>query len=731
MNLYGKYFNKYKIPFLIAVFCVISEAICDLLAPTFMANIINKGIAQGQISEVYHWGAIMLIVISLGAGFAVTRNIMASKVSQRMGADLRYDLFEKIIYFSEQSVDKIESGSLITRMTNDTSQVILFVNGIMRIFMKAPITCIGSIVFASLLNLRLSIIIYGIVAIVAFLIIISMRLSYPRYSTLQKAIDKVNSVVQEYFIGVRLVKAFGTYDQERDKFEDANYSLMEKGIAAQMIITLISPLMNLTVGIGTVIVIYVGSRLFVLNLANPGDITAFTVYMAQILTSLIMITNIFNTFVRTKVSSARIREVFECEGDFTGGKEIEDLNGDIEFENVTFAHFLAQQRNLGTLNGVIEENILGLKMVKAFGKQQDVLKQFKEINEKLNESSTRAQIWAGYMMPLMNVINNFIFTVTAIVGGILSVSYNLSVGTVVSFLNYSKQFAHPLNSIAGMFNTIQSVLAGAERVFEILDCEEEVPDSENAVDVDYIKGEVTFDNVCFSYNKSIPILKNVSFDVKAGEVVALVGETGAGKTTIVNLLMRFYDADSGRILIDGKPITEIKRNSLRKCFSVVLQDTFLFTGTIMDNIRYSKKDATDERVIEAAKIAHAHEFIDKLPNGYHTVVSGVTDNLSHGQRQLIAIARAVLSDSPILILDEATSSVDTKTEKDIQRALLDLMKNRTSFLIAHRLSTIRDADRIMVINDGKIIESGTHESLMNKKGQYYKMVVSQMGNMIS
>lgn len=395
------------------------------------------------------------------------------------------------------------------------------------------------------------------------------------------------------------------------------------------------------------------------------------------------------------------------------------------------AYFLAQQRNLGALNGVIEENILGLKMVKAFGKQQDVLEKFKEINEKLNESSTKAHTWAGYMMPLLNVINNLIFTITAIVGGILSVGYNLSVGTVVSFLSYSKQFAHPLNAIAGMFNTIQSALAGAERVFEILDCEEEVADSENAIDVDHLRGDVTFDNVCFSYNKSTHVLKNVSFNVKAGEVVALVGETGAGKTTIVNLLMRFYDADSGRILIDNKPITDFKRDGLRKFFSVVLQDTCLFTGTIMDNIRYSQKDATDEQVIEAAKIAHAHDFIDKLPNGYYTMVSGATDNLSQGQRQLIAIARAVLCDSPILILDEATSSVDTKTEKDIQRALLGLMKNRTSFLIAHRLSTIRDADRIMVISDGRIIESGNHESLMNKKGHYYKMVVSQMGNMVS
>jgi ATP-binding cassette subfamily B multidrug efflux pump len=394
------------------------------------------------------------------------------------------------------------------------------------------------------------------------------------------------------------------------------------------------------------------------------------------------------------------------------------------------AYFLAQSKNLGALNGVIEENILGLKMVKAFGKQQDILEQFKGINEKLNESSTKAQTWAGYMMPLLTVINNFIFTMTAIVGGVLSVGYHLPVGTVVSFLSYSKQFSHPLNAIAGMFNTIQSALAGAERVFEILDSEEEAADSKNAIDVDKPKGEVTFDNVNFSYNKTIPVLKNVSFNVKPGEVIALVGETGAGKTTIVNLLMRFYDVDSGKIMIDNEPIVNIKRNSLRKCFSVVLQDTSLFTGTIMDNIRYSQKQATDEQVIEAAKIARAHDFIDKLPNGYHTMVSGATDNLSQGQRQLIAIARAVLCDSPILILDEATSSVDTKTEKEIQRALVNLMKNRTSFLIAHRLSTIRDADRIIVISDGRIIESGNHESLMKQKGQYYKMVISQMGNMM-
>lgn len=395
------------------------------------------------------------------------------------------------------------------------------------------------------------------------------------------------------------------------------------------------------------------------------------------------------------------------------------------------AYFLAQQRSLGALNGVIEENILGLKMVKAFNRQEEVLRQFQEINQGLRASSYKAQVWSGCMMPLMNVINNLVFAAVAICGGILTLSQGLAVGTVVSFLTYSKQFAHPLNSVAGMFNTIQSALAGAERVFEILDYEEERADEENALEMEHPAGAVTFDEVSFSYDKTQPILKEVSFQVNPGEVVALVGETGAGKTTIVNLLTRFYDADSGEIRIDGVPVTRIKRASLRRCFSVVLQDTSLFSGTIMDNIHYGREDATEEEVIRAAQIAHAHGFITKLPQGYGTRVSAANDTLSQGQKQLISIARALLCDSPILILDEATSSVDTKTEKDIQKALVSLMQNRTSFLIAHRLSTIRDADRIMVIGEGQILESGNHQSLMEKQGRYYEMVMSQLGSQMA
>ncbi|MCK9169893.1 MAG: ABC transporter ATP-binding protein/permease [Treponema sp.] len=391
-------------------------------------------------------------------------------------------------------------------------------------------------------------------------------------------------------------------------------------------------------------------------------------------------------------------------------------------------YFYAQQKSLGTLDGQIEETIHGLKMVKAFTKEDETLSRFSEVNGNLSTSSTKAQIWAGYMMPLMNVINNLTFTIVAVAGGILCTSHGLLIGTAVTFLGYAKQFVMPLNSIAGLFNTIQSALAGAERVFEVMDQTEEPPDIPGAPAFTHPQGNVVFSDVSFSYDKKTPVLSHISFSVCAGHTVALVGETGSGKTTIVNLLNRFYDADSGSITIDGTDIRSIRRDDLRNCFSVVLQETSLFSGSIMDNIRYSRPSAPDYEVEEAARIARAADFIERLPQQYKTQMSGSADTLSEGQRQLLAIARAVLCSSPILILDEATSSVDTKTEKEIQHALVQLRKGRTCFLIAHRLSTIRDADNILVIDRGEILESGTHEELMKNRGHYYDMVLSQTGN---
>jgi ATP-binding cassette, subfamily B, multidrug efflux pump len=338
MKLYKKYYYRYKVPFLVAVLCVTLEAVCDLLGPTLMSHIVNSGIEKGSLAKVYYWGLIMLAVTLIGACFAVVRNNLASHVSQRMGADLRADLFKKIMSFSEIGADRIESGSLITRMTNDTSQITQFVNGIMRIFLKAPITCIGSIILASILNIRLSFVIYGVVAIVTLLIYISMKFSYPRFYQLQKALDEVNAKVQEYLIGVRLVKAFGTYEKEVDRFEKSNDNLMQKGISSQMVITVISPLLTLVVGAGTAAVIFFGSRMFMTGKANTGDITAFTIYMAQILTSLIMITNVFTMFVRTKASTSRIGEVFDSEEDFAKSDRRMKAEGSITFDHVTFAY---------------------------------------------------------------------------------------------------------------------------------------------------------------------------------------------------------------------------------------------------------------------------------------------------------------------------------------------------------------------------------------------------------
>lgn len=388
------------------------------------------------------------------------------------------------------------------------------------------------------------------------------------------------------------------------------------------------------------------------------------------------------------------------------------------------AAFLGQQRALGNLNGIVEESVTGLKMVKAFGQEKRMLDGFAQTNAELTRFSIRAMVWAGALMPMMNVINNLSFSLVACMGGVLTVRGLVSVGVIASFITYSRQFAQPLNNIADLFNSIQSALAGAERVFEVMDEAEETADKPDAIELPHPKGAVTFANVQFGYTPGRPVLEGISFHVPPGGVAALVGETGAGKTTIVNLLTRFYDTDTGTICIDGADIRHITRASLRQCFSVVLQDTSLFSGTIADNIRYGCPSASMEQVQNAAKAAGAHDFISRLPRGYDTPVSGSADTLSQGQRQLLSIARAFLTDAPILILDEATSSVDTRTEQNIQRAMVRLRENRTCFLIAHRLSTIRDADEILVIGGGKILERGTHDTLMHLQGAYYQMVKS-------
>ncbi len=388
-------------------------------------------------------------------------------------------------------------------------------------------------------------------------------------------------------------------------------------------------------------------------------------------------------------------------------------------------YFADQQKELGQLSGHVEEMYTGHKIVKAFGHEKDSIEKFESINDRLYEAGWRAQFVSGIMFPLMNFVSNLGYVMICVVGGLWMIKNRLNLGDITAFIQYSRSFTMPIVQTANIANIIQSTVACAERVFEVLDEEEETPEIPDAKVIKLPKGEVEFKNVNFSYVENEPLIEGMNLDVKQGHTIAIVGPTGAGKTTLVNLLMRFYEIGGGKISIDGTDIRDMKRGDLRGMIGMVLQDTWLFNGTIKDNIAYGKQGATDEQIIQAAKAAHAHHFIKTLPQGYNTVLNEEATNISQGQKQLLTIARAILADPTILILDEATSSVDTRTEVLIQKAMSNLMKDRTSFVIAHRLSTIRDAELILVMNKGSIIEQGNHKELLTQGGFYADLYNSQ------
>ncbi|MFZ5986019.1 MAG: ABC transporter ATP-binding protein [Bacillota bacterium] len=388
-------------------------------------------------------------------------------------------------------------------------------------------------------------------------------------------------------------------------------------------------------------------------------------------------------------------------------------------------YFAAQQKELGMLSGHVEEMYTGHKIVKAFGHEKDSIEKFSEINDRLYEAGWKAQFVSGVMFPLLNFVSNLGYVLICIIGGIWVTKNRLKIGDITAFIQYSRSFTMPIVHTANIANVIQSTVACAERVFELLDEEEEIPDSQESKIIEFPKGEVKFKDVKFSYKDTEPLIENMNLDVKKGSTVAIVGPTGAGKTTLVNLLMRFYEIKGGQITIDGVDIRDMGRGDLRKMFGMVLQDTWLFNGTIRDNIAYGREGVSDEEIINAAKAAHADHFIRTLPDGYNTILNEEATNISQGQKQLLTIARAILADPAILILDEATSSVDTRTEVLIQKAMANLMEDRTSFVIAHRLSTIRDAELILVMNHGSIIEIGNHKELLAKDGFYADLYNSQ------
>ncbi len=404
----------------------------------------------------------------------------------------------------------------------------------------------------------------------------------------------------------------------------------------------------------------------------------------------------------------------------------------------TQKYFRLQQKNLGDMNGTIEESVEGMKVVKVFNHEDQAVEDFEQTNEKFRAAATKANFYSGIMGPTSMGINNASYAIIALTGGLLALTGGLDIGTFFTFLSYSKQFTQPINQIANQMNTLFSALAGAERVFEVMEMEKEVDDGTVTLEAEKtqegkkwywidgdkkiaVEGKVVFTDVDFSYVPEKQVLKNINLYAKPGQKIAFVGSTGAGKTTITNLINRFYDIQEGSITYDGIDIKRIKKDDLRKSLAIVLQDTHLFTGTIMDNIRYGRLDATDEECIEAAKLASAHSFIRRLPDGYNTVITGDGGNLSQGQRQLLAIARAAVADPPVMILDEATSSIDTRTELHIEHGMDRLMIGRTVFVIAHRLSTVRNSNAIMVLENGEIIERGDHDALLALKGRYYEL----------
>ncbi|SEP38434.1 ABC transporter ATP-binding protein [Propionispora vibrioides] len=574
MILVDAYGRKYGRQFLVAVAFVTLEAVCDLLQPTIMSRIIDVGVAEKNLTYILHMGSAMLGITALGAVFASVRNIISSRVSQRLGADLRLELYEKIHSLSFSTINQLDRSSLLTRLTNDVVQVQNFVNGLMRIFVKAPILCIGGIIMAVNLNMHLSLVLVTVVPLVGLLIMLNMKVGFPLFVKVQAAIDKMNGVLREYLSGVRVVKAFNRFDYEADKFSKVNQNLQGSTILAMRAMALFSPGVSLTLNIGIVAVLWLGSQGVNSGQMQVGQIVAFINYMTQILFSLMIIFMVFNMFVRAEASARRIEEV------------------------------LVRQPGMAW----IREG--------SSGESEEV-----------------------------------------------------------------------------------------------------------------VRGTVSFEHVYFSYDQASDdtVLKNISFVCRPGEVVGIIGTTGAGKTSLVNLIPRFYDATAGLVAVNGIDVRQVNPAELREKIAIVPQQTVLFTGTIMDNIRWGKEEASVAEIEAAAVFAQAHEFISRLPEGYQTQLGQGGVNLSGGQKQRVSLARALVRKPEILILDDCTSAVDGETEGKINQAIRQYARQAACFLVGQRITSVIAADKILVMDDGQIVGAGTHGELLQTCQVYQEIFQSQMG----
>ncbi|WP_201259867.1 ABC transporter ATP-binding protein [Tissierella sp. P1] len=566
----GKYIKKYKKQFLIALTFIILETTGDLIQPTIMSKIIDNGVKRGDMNYVFKLGGLMFFMTALGATFAVIRNIVSSKVSQSFGADLREDLYIKIQGFSFDNIDGFQDASLITRLTNDVNQIQNFSHGMMRIFVKAPVLGIGSVIMAFLLNPKMALILLGVVPIVVIIISLNLKVSYPIFTKIQKSLDKVNGVMREYLAGIRVVKAFNRFEYEKVRFRNVNDDLKDITLKGMRVVAVFNPVVTLVVNIGIVLVLWFGGLRVNSGQMEVGKIMAFVNYMTQVLFSLIMMTRILNIFIRARASGERIGEVFEAENTIT-----------------------------------VKENPI-------------------------------------------------------------------------------------------IFNDI--------------------------------KGKLEFENVYFKYySSSRYVLEDINFSINPGETLAIIGSTGSGKSTLINLISRFYDVDKGKIKIDGIDVKDIDISDLREKVGIVPQKVLLFTGTIKDNIRWGDENATIEDIEKVAKIANAHDFILSFNEGYNTYLGQGGVNLSGGQKQRISIARALIKKPGILILDDSTSAVDLITERKIRQGLKEYLKDTTAILIAQRITSVMDADKILVLDKGKIVGQGAHQELMRNCEVYKDIYYSQLG----
>ncbi|HBE77454.1 MAG TPA: ABC transporter [Firmicutes bacterium] len=575
MHFMKKYIDKYWKLFCLGVTFLMAEAFCDLLQPTIMARIVDIGVAHRNLHYVLTMGVVMLGVTGLGALAAVSRNIISNNVSQRFGAELRFDLFTKIQTFSFDNLDKFETGSLVTRLTNDVTQVQNFVNGLMRIFVKAPLVCIGSIIMATMLDPQLAVILIVVVPVIATLMFISVRIGYPFFRKVQRKLDGLNTVMREYLNGVRVVKAFNRFDYEKERFGRVNQELASVSTTAMRVMAIFTPTITLTVNIGIVGVLWLGGIRVNNGRMHVGQVIAFVNYMTQILASLMTISFVFNMFVRARASTERIAEVMNQENSMAG----------------------------------------------------------------------------------------------------------MSVGT-----------AGP-----GKFK-----------------------------DAD---GRIEFRDVVFSYTgrPDEAVLKGITFSCEHGETIAIIGSTGSGKSTLVSMIPRFYDAISGVVKVDSVDVKDVDPLELRKKIAMVPQKTVLFSGTIMDNIRWGKADGTIDEVEQAARVAQAHGFISTFPEQYGTYLGQGGVNLSGGQKQRISIARALIKKPEILILDDSTSAVDMATEADIRKGMREYAKGMTCIIITQRIVSAMGAVRIIVLDNGEIVGMGTHQQLMQSSLVYQDIYHSQIG----